>query len=201
MPDSTNTDPTRWVDDHGDVLYRFALARVRRPEVAEDLVQDALLAAVRSQERFAGQSSERTWLVGILKNKILDYFRKIGRETTFTDMDFLNDEMQSKFEDQGWDFSQAPQKWCERPDEAAKDSEFWGVLKGCLDRLPARVASVFSLREMDDIPGREICKMLDITESNLWVMLHRARMALRECLEIHWFGTSARQDPGGTTTH
>src|ERR1700730_6705833 len=88
---SRGVDPESWVDDHGDCLYRYALLRVRRPEVAEDLVQETLYAAVRSYGNFQGKSSERTWLCGILKNKICDYFRKLGRETNFTDLEFLND--------------------------------------------------------------------------------------------------------------
>ena len=89
---ASKADPNRWVDEHGDCLYRYALARVRTPEVAEDLVQETLLVAVRSLEKFAGRSSERSWLVGILKNKIVDYYRKLGRETSFTDLEFLKDE-------------------------------------------------------------------------------------------------------------
>src|SRR5882672_4854524 len=88
-----NKAATAWVGEHGDCLYRYALARVRKPEVAEDLVQETFLAAVRGYEKFGGRSSERSWLVGILKNKIVDHFRKLGRETSFTDMEFLSDEL------------------------------------------------------------------------------------------------------------
>jgi RNA polymerase sigma-70 factor (ECF subfamily) len=183
-------DATRWVDDHGDCLYRYALMRVRKPEVAEDLVQDSLLAAVRAAEGFSGRSSERSWLVGILKNKIADHFRKLGRETTFTDMEFLKDEMSHKFERGFWTGEKGPKAWQES-DAVTYRSEFWQTLRGCLDKLPPRVADVFMMREMDgeDTPG--ICEQLGISQSNLWVMLHRARMALRECLEIHWFGRTS----------
>src|ERR1051326_1947806 len=91
------TSAARWVDDHGECLYRFAVTRVRKPEVAEDLVQETFLAAVRGYEKFGGRSSERSWLCGILKNKIVDYFRKLGRETSFTDMEFLSDGFSEKF--------------------------------------------------------------------------------------------------------
>src|ERR1044071_5821844 len=91
------TAAERWVDEHGECLYRFALVRVRKPEVAEDLVQESFLAAVRGYTKFGGRSSERSWLCGILKNKIVDYFRKLGRETSFTDMEFLADEYSEKF--------------------------------------------------------------------------------------------------------
>lgn len=181
-------DPYRWVDDHGDCLYRYALARVRTPEVAEDLVQETLLVAVRSQDRFAGRSTERSWLVGILKNKIVDYYRKLGRETSFTDMEFLKDECSHKFVEQGfWNHDLGPHEWRPEADEVMHKGEFWQTMRDCLSKLPQRVADVFMLREMDDVPSKEICAMLSISESNLWVMLHRARMALRECLEMNWF--------------
>jgi len=85
-----------WVDDHGECVYRYALVHVRKPEMAEDLVQETFLAAVRGYEKFGARSSERSWLVGILKNKIVDHFRKLGRETSFTDMEFLSDEFSEK---------------------------------------------------------------------------------------------------------
>lgn len=181
-------DPGSWVDEHGEVLYRFALARVRRPEVAEDLVQDTLMAAVRSLEGFSGRSSERNWLFGILKNKIADHFRKLGRETNFTDLGFLKDELSHKFEGDGfWNHDLGPVEW-HRSDAVVYRSEFWAVMKACLGKLPPRVADVFLMREVDDADTDAICESLDITRNNVWVMLHRARMALRECLEINWFG-------------
>src|SRR6266566_1981692 len=91
------TTASCWVDDHGECLYRYALVRVRKLEVAEDLVQETFLAAARGYEKFGGRSSERSWLVGILKNKIIDHFRRLGRETSFTDMEFLSDEFSEKF--------------------------------------------------------------------------------------------------------
>ncbi len=181
-------DPARWVDEHGDSLYRYALVRVRTPEAAEDLVQDTLLAAVRTQDRFAGRSSERSWLVGILKHKIVDYYRKLGRETTFTDLEFLKDECAHKFVAGGWwNHDLGPHDWKPRADAVVHRAEFWQTMRDCLGKLPARVAAVFMLREMEEVPSKEICATLNLSEDNLWVMLHRARMALRECLEIHWF--------------
>ena len=190
-------DPDRWVDEHGDCLYRYALARVRTPETAEDLVQDTLLVAVRTQERFAGRASERSWLVGILKHKIVDYYRRLGRETTFTDLEFFEDECAHKFRPSGWWIhDRGPHEWRPGADETMQNAEFWQTLRGCLDKLPARVAAVFSLREMEDTPSRDVCRTLNISESNLWVMLHRARMALRECLEARWFDRAPTDDKG-----
>jgi RNA polymerase sigma-70 factor (ECF subfamily) len=182
------TDPERWVDEHGDCLFRYALLRVRRPEVAEDLVQETLLAAVRTQERFAGRSSERSWLVGILKNKVCDYFRKLGRETTFTDLEFFSDEHADRFDgDDFWIHERGPADWKPEGEEALRRAEFMQALRASLGRLPERVAQVFIMREIDEAPSREICERLSITESNLWVMLHRARMALRQDLEETYF--------------
>ncbi len=184
----TGNDPQRWVEEHGDVLYRYALTRVRKPEVAQDLVQETLLAAMRSFERFAGQSSVRSWLCGILKHKLCDYYRKRGRETSFTDLEFLAHECADRFVPEGfWVHMRGPKEWTPEPDEVMQRAEFWQTLRACLAKLPERVATVFSMREMDDVESKEICAILAITESNLWVMLHRARMALRDCLATNWF--------------
>jgi len=187
-PPTAQTDPERWVDEHGDCLFRYALLRVRRQEVAEDLVQETLLVAVRTHQRFAGRSTERSWLVGILKNKICDYFRKLGRETNFTDLEFFRDEHSDRFDaDHYWIHERGPSDWKPEGEEAMKRAEFWQALHGALERLPERLAQVFIMREMDGVPGKVICATLQITEANLWVMLHRARMALRQDLEAGFF--------------
>jgi RNA polymerase sigma-70 factor (TIGR02943 family) len=184
----TGSDPKRWLDEHGDFLYRYALMRVRKPEVAEDVVQETLLAALRSHGAFGRQSSERTWLCGILKNKIVDYFRKLGREASFTDLQFLADEYSEKLVAEGWwVHAKGPKEWQPEAESALQRDEFWQTMRDCLGKLPQRMADVFMLREMEEVGGKEICRMLAISENNLWVMLHRARMALRECLEINWF--------------
>jgi RNA polymerase sigma-70 factor (TIGR02943 family) len=188
-PDSTlKHAAATWVDEHGDCLYRYALARVRKPEVAEDLVQETFLAAVRAYDKFGGRSSVRSWLCGILKHKIIDHYRKAGRETSFTDLEFLSDEFSEKFVPQGfWRHAIGPADWQPDASEVMEQGEFWQTMQRCLAKLPVKIANVFSMREMEDIPSKEICALLSISESNLWVMLHRARMALRECLELNWF--------------
>jgi RNA polymerase sigma-70 factor (TIGR02943 family) len=189
-------DPDRWVDDHGDCLYRYALARVRTPEVAQDLVQEVFLAALRSSEKFEGRSSERSWLCGILKNKIIDYYRKLGRETSFTDMESLSDDS-DKFVPEGWWIhANGPKDWKPAPDVVAHRSEFWATMRRCLGKLPDRIANVFMLREMEELSTKEICETLTISESNLGVMLHRSRLALRECLEMNWFEKEKRNATG-----
>jgi RNA polymerase sigma-70 factor (TIGR02943 family) len=194
-PGVAATEPERWVDEHGDVLYRYALTRVRKPDIAQDLVQETMLAAMRSHEKFAGQSSVRSWLCGILKHKLCDYFRKLGRETSFTDLEFLADEYAEKFVPEGyWVHMNGPREWRPETDEVMHRDEFWKTMRDCLAKLPERVATVFMMREMDDVSSKEICAILAISDSNLWVMLHRARMALRECLSINWFENPEAQN-------
>lgn len=191
-----SADPERWVDDHGDCLYRYALVRVRTPEVAQDLVQEAFLAALRSSDKFAGRSSERSWLCGILKNKIIDYYRKLGRETSFTDMESLSEDS-DKFVPAGWWIhANGPKDWKPAPDVVAHRSEFWTTMRHCLGKLPDRIANVFMLREMEELSTKEICETLTISESNLGVILHRSRLALRECLEMNWFQKEKRNATG-----
>ena len=142
-------DPHRWVDEHGDCLYRYTLVRVRTPEVAEDLVQETLLVAVRSQDKFAGRSSQRSWLVGILKNKIVDHYRKLGRETSFTDLEFLRDECSHKFVEQGfWNHELGPHEWRPEADEVMHKGEFWQTMRDCLSKLPRRCSGrVYDARD------------------------------------------------------
>ena len=185
---TARVDPERWVEEHGDSLYRYALLRVRRPEIAEDLVQETFFAAVRTSGSFRGKSSERSWLCGILKNKICDHFRKLGRETSFTDLEFLDDELSHKFVPQGfWNHEQGPLEWMPEAEVVMYRAEFWETFRNCLSKLPKRVADVFMLREVEEMETEQICRDLNISPNNLWVMLHRARMALRECLEMNWF--------------
>ena len=187
--------PETWLAEHGDCLYRTALMRVRNPDIAADLVQDTLLAALRTTEKFGGRSSVRTWLLGILKHKICDHFRKLGRETNFTDLSFFQDEQPEKFD--GADFwnpdGRGPQAWENGGDEVLKRAEFFTALQACLGKLPERISAVFLMREMDDEPSPAICETLGISAANLWVMLHRARMALRHCLESTYFSPAPQK--------
>lgn len=177
---------------HGDYLFSYAVMRLRDTGRAEDAVQETFLAALKGGKSFAGRSAEKSWLVGILKNKIFDYYRKASRETSFTDLEFYSDEENDRFVADGllkdcWIHELGPQRWSSPG--ASLDSEmFWQTFHDCSSKLPKKVAAVFNLREVDGIEGKEICAMLNISDSNLWVMLHRARMALRRCMELNWFG-------------
>lgn len=182
----TPIDPETWVDRHGDILYRFALMRVGDTSVAEDLVQETLCAAFEARKRFSGRSSERTWLVGILKHKIADHFRRGAREIVVSDgFDRVAGE-EDAFDERGrW--RSPPAEWGGSPEELLENHEFWGVFQHCLDGLSEGLRRVFSLRELDGLESTEVCKVLDITPTNLWVSLHRARNGLRKCLEKNWF--------------
>ena len=183
------TNAERWVDEHGDMLYRFALARIRDASAAEDLVQETFLAALKARERFSGGSSERSWLVGILKHKIADSLRKKYKDQIFVRDEDGEESARNGFEANGhWDVrgGRAPKSWGDAM-AAIERAEFRDVLAGCLEALPEKTAQVFAMREMDDCGTEEICKVLNITATNLWVVLHRARTQLRRCLETNWF--------------
>jgi len=186
------SDPERWVEEHGDYLFKYALSRLRDPAKAEDMIQETFLAALKGAKDFQGRSSEKSWLVGILKNKICDTYRKASRETSFTDLEFSSDEEGDRFISDGpfrdgWIHEVGPQEWS-NPGASLDNEAFWQTYRDCSKKLPKNVSTVFNLRELDGVESKAICAMLNITENNLWVMLHRARMALRRCLELNWFG-------------
>jgi RNA polymerase sigma-70 factor (ECF subfamily) len=169
-------------------LLRYALLQLRNPAQAEDAVQETLLAALEGRERFSGRSSLRTWLTGILKHKIIDHLRRSGREQPLVSADddrSQADAVDALFvEDGHW--REFPAQWGS-PAKAFENSRFWSAFELCLQRLPARTAKVFTMREVMEMTTDEICQELDITTTNCWVMLHRARLMLRECLEMTWF--------------
>jgi RNA polymerase sigma-70 factor (ECF subfamily) len=185
MDDGSLSNPDVWVDQHGDILFRFVLQRVRDEAVAEDLVQETLLAAMRAKDRFKGQSSERTWLFGILKHKIIDHYRrKKFQRSDINIEDFA--ETTDKFFSENGKWRIQPTNWDINPVEAYEQKEFMDTFYQCLSQMPQRLADAFVHREVDGLSTEEICKVMDITASNCWVMLYRARMLLRHCIETNW---------------
>ncbi len=186
------TDPEQWVDAYGNYLYHFALSRLRNTTDAENAVQETFLAALKARESFSGRSSERTWMIGILKHKIIDSMRKGYREKPVTDLQ-KNDEAIDQF----FDHAGRPPKnlahWIPKPDELLEKKEFWHVFYKCSEKLPQTAGDAFLLREVEKMESKEICSILNITLSNLWVLLHRARLQLRECLEINWFNSGGNE--------
>lgn len=190
-------NPQEWVANHGDYLLRHALARTGHQAVAEDLVQETFLAAWKSASRYAGRASERTWLLSILRNKIADHYRRQKPEISSSDIEALAKLEQQQFSqgklDGGhWISAVAPVEWSDAS-RSAEDAEFWETLHNCAHKLPEQTARVFMLRELDGLETPEICRQLNLKPSHLFVMLHRARLALRRCLELHWFRETAPQ--------
>ncbi len=186
QPDEPVSDPKTWLDRYGDYLYAFALSRVRDPAVAEEVVQETFLAALGAKSQFKRQSSEKTWFTGILKHKIIDHFRKTSREKKYFQNDPSKAAMEAFFNSKD-KWHEKPVRWTDNPHELYKQKEFMAVLYSCLSQLSERQSAVFSSREMDGLSTDEICKLYDITATNCWVLLHRARSLLRHCVEKNWF--------------
>lgn len=175
-----------WVEAHADYLFNFAIGQVHDPSVAEDIVQETFLAAVKARDTFSGQSSERTWLTGILRHKIYDHLRKSCRERAVRQDPAGPTDAGSWDEAALWLHEVAAES--QSPSRRIELQEFRQNLELALGRLPPRIAQVFQLYEIEERPNREVCAQMNISESNLWVMLHRARKQLREQLSDWWFG-------------
>lgn len=189
-PDSPQTSaPEQWLAEHGDVLYRHAYFRLRDRMAAEDMVQETLLAAMRARERFAGRSSERTWLTGILNNKVVDYLRRQTREQGLEQGDLGDDELEGLLFEADGHWRHPPSAWGD-PDATFEQKVFWEAFSRCLEELPTRQSQAFTLCEMDGVGGAEAGKVLGVSTTNIWVILHRARLRLKECMEINWLGQS-----------
>ncbi|MDP5092538.1 MAG: sigma-70 family RNA polymerase sigma factor [Polaribacter sp.] len=177
--------PDFWVDKHSDYLFNFAIARVNNYDLAKDLVQETFFAGLKSAKNFEGKASERTWLVSILKRKIIDHYRKINstKGKAEVKMNFYEDG-----ENEGsWIEERVPQSWDNATEKSIENEELKQQLDYCISKLPEKYAMVFTMKTIQDFETEEICKELDITSSNLWVMIHRARTQLRKCMEDNWF--------------
>lgn len=188
-----DSDFLRQLEVQRPYLMRVARLQLRDQALAEDAVQDTLIAALTAQASFTGKSSVKTWLTGILKHKIVDAIRKKQREpilaSSLSDEADLED-FDALFKTNGaWE--SRPADWGD-PEQALTRKEFFTVMDFCLERLPPNTGRVFMMREVLELDSAEICKECGITANNLWVILYRARVALRQCLEQHWFETAGR---------
>jgi RNA polymerase sigma-70 factor (ECF subfamily) len=182
-------DPEYLSEIRRDML-RFAEMQLRDRAQAEDAVQEALAAALQGRERFASRASLRTWVLSILKNKIVDVLRHRVRERAVVDSEHDGD-LDAYFDRrQHWADDTRPLAW-ETPHQAMENKRFWEVFEACLYRLPEASARIFTMREVLGFDTGEICEMLEISNNNCWVQLHRARLALRACLGAQWFGEAA----------
>ncbi len=185
------SDPATWVDAHGDRLFRYALSRIRDERAAEDLVQDALVAAFKSKDKFLGNSSELTWMIGILRNKIFEHLRRQSREVPLETVED-EDRESGLFDGTGhWKAAVAPADWGGEPHRRAESAEFSAALKNCLGALTPNVARAFVLREMEGVEHRECAEAMGVPPGRLAVLLYRARMRLRRCLERNHFAPEA----------
>lgn len=177
--------PNLWIDNYADYLYNYAVSRVNDPDLAKDLVQETFFAGLKSAKNFEGKSTERTWLVSILKRKVIDHYRKINSKKGQA-------EVRMSFYDSGenegsWIEERVPQSWKNETEQNIENDELKSQLDTCIDHLPEKYGMVFRMKTISGIETEDICKELEITSSNLWVMIHRARTQLRSCMEKNWF--------------
>lgn len=185
-----STSPA-FLEDLRRQMLRFAMARLRDPSTAEDVVQEAFVGALRNADSFRGASALRTWVFAILKNKIADALRRQQR------LVYAGSLLASAEEEEGseppvfdlrgaWQAERRPGDWSD-PESSMQQEEFWKVLVECLDGLPPQQAEVLMMREVIGLDSDAICSRAGVTTNNLHVILHRARLRLRACLETHWF--------------
>jgi RNA polymerase sigma-70 factor (ECF subfamily) len=177
----------QWVAEHSDALYRFALQRVRDVHTAKDLVQETFLAAWRNINNYNGEASVKNWLFAILKNKIIDHYRKASNRLTDSLVGHTQED-DAYFDREGhWTADASPSEWGIDYNSPIESKEFHGVLDRCKRKLKELQAAVFTMKYLDGFESEEICRQLDLTPSNFWVIMHRAKVQLRSCLEINWF--------------
>ena len=177
------------IAEHRSYLLRFARLQLRNDAWAEDAVSETLLAALAKPQSFGQRSQLKTWLVGILKHKIVDFLRQRTREIDVghnSESDAEEELDALVFKTDGH-FATAPADWG-NPEQDLHSRQFFLVLEACTEKLPAAMGRVFLMREWLELSCEEICKELNLSSTNLYVQLHRARLRLRECLELNWFG-------------
>ncbi len=178
-------NPNKWVELHADYLYNYTISRVNNQDLAKDIVQDTFFAALKAKDNFQGKASERTWLISILKRKIIDYYRKINsaKGKAEVKMNFY-----SEGDREGeWIEERVPSSWNNEIEKGIENNELNDTLEKCIGNLPEKYAMVFRMKTIQQFETEEICKELEITSSNLWVIIHRARTQLRKCMEDSWF--------------
>ncbi|NCP22249.1 MAG: RNA polymerase subunit sigma-70 [Flavobacteriales bacterium CG_4_9_14_0_2_um_filter_35_242] len=178
-------DPNKWIDLYADYLFNYTISRIDDAEQAKDIVQETFLSALKAMKNYRGEASERTWLVSILKRKIIDQYRKMNSKKGKA-------EIRVSFYETGgkkgnWLEECVPQTWSNEAEIAFESKELGNALNNCLEALPDKYKAVFKMKTIDNVETEEICNELNITASNLWVIIHRARLQLRKCMEESWF--------------
>lgn len=186
-------NPKNWVERYADDLYGYAITKCSSSDLAEDFVQDTFLSALNAVDNFKGNSSERTWLFSILKNKIADHYRKASTRYEVSDSAIYGgDEGQSFldlfFDKSGeWSKQAKPKQWSVEEGNVLDDKEFQKAMQNCVGKLPANWHTAITLKYLEEKESDDICKELNVTASNYWVIMHRAKLMLRACLEKTWF--------------
>jgi len=184
MGNLSSFDPQQWVQKYADALYTYTVVRVNDKSVAEDLVQETFLSAWKNRASYKGEASEKNWLFAICKNKIIDYYRKKARSIINSAEE---DNVDSRFTLAGhWTKEASPKKWGIDYNETIETKEFYSILEECKNKLQEMQLAVFAMKYLEDLDAAEICKVLQITPSNYWVLIHRAKLQLRSCLEKNW---------------
>lgn len=191
-PDATLSDPSQWVERHGDALFSYAMLQLGNHEEAQERVQETFLAALQARLTFRGESTERTWLMGILKHKIIDQFRRRKRDASVTDPAVVEKAMANIFSQKGYWKHEHKRSWEDHLDTESEYAEFLAALELCMGKLPDRMGEAFALREIQGLKADTICDILDVSATNLWTLLHRARALLRDCLDRNWFSEQKR---------
>lgn len=177
-------DPDKWIDRYSDYLYNFTITRVNDREIAKDLVQDTFFASLKSMKNYKGEASERTWLISILKRKIIDHYRKINsiKGKAEIRMDFKSED------DEGnWLEERVADQQYKTAEDNLMNEELGEAIFNCLSKLPEKQATVFRMKTIEGLETETICNELNITASNLWVIVHRARIVMADCMEKNWF--------------
>ncbi len=178
----TPHDLTAWVNEYTAPMVSWAIKRTADPDLAQDLVQETFMAAVERISKFEGKSSPKTWLFSILSNKIVDYYRRKGREAK-TDFDSVSDYFD---EDGGWLKHSQSGPWTNSDEHLLDNEEFVLVLEDCIDSLPDLWKTSIRLKYLSEKKGEEICQDLGITPSNYWQIVRRAKLSLRDCIDTNW---------------
>lgn len=185
---SNNLNPKKWVDEHADYLFRYAIVRINSQDTARDLVQETFLAGLNGLAGFNGKSSERTWLTAILKHKIIDPYRKessgLGINKQLSNEDSLEEDFFNA-EDGHWKREYAPKPF-QPYEDPLQEKEFNKVLQACMKKLPGLWTSVFTMKHIDDEKTEVILEELRLSQANFWVIIHRTKLSIRACLQKNW---------------
>ncbi len=177
--------PNNWVDAYADYLFNYAVVRVSDEEIAKDLIQETFIAGLKSAKNFKGQATERTWLIAILKRKIIDHYRKINSKKGKAEVRLQYNA--SSDSDGDWLEEQVADPSSIKENDALENEELGLAIQSCIDQLPVNQRQVFIMKTVRGLSTEDICKEMNINPSNLWVMIHRARTALMGCLNQNWF--------------